>query len=171
LLPDLEHLLRTSAIAVTYWHDTSGECSAARGFPILYNARLTDIYALPSCEYPDLVKILYHGGPDANADARDVPDRRPFVDKVSAYVRRHMPGLAHHEPAIQETCMYTHTPDNEPVLDRIHLARGIPAEEIRPGPICCSVAPTLSDSRSGAGVCRRDHPECAVRVGSAVVLL
>lgn len=119
LLPELRSLLRTSAIPVTYWHDPSGECSVARGFPILYNARLTDIYALPGHEYHGLVKVLYHGGPEAEPDSRDVPDRQPYVDRVRRYVRRHLPTLDSRGPALEETCMYTHTPDGEPVLDRL----------------------------------------------------
>jgi glycine/D-amino acid oxidase-like deaminating enzyme len=37
---------------------------------------------------------------------------------VRAYVRQHLPALDYREPAIQEICMYTLTPDNEPFLDR-----------------------------------------------------
>jgi sarcosine oxidase/L-pipecolate oxidase len=118
LVPELRRTLSTTAIPVTYWRDDSGECSAAKGFPILYNARLTGIYALPSCEYPGLVKVLYHDGPEASPDARDVPDRQPYVDKVSAYVRKHLPALDHRAPAIEESCMYTLTPDDEPIIDR-----------------------------------------------------
>lgn len=119
LLPELRRLLKTSAIPVTYWRDPSGRCSVARGFPILYNARLTDIYALPACEYHDLVKVLYHGGPESEPETRDVPDRGPYVDRVRRYVRRHLPALDAEGPALEETCMYTHSPDGEPILDRL----------------------------------------------------
>jgi sarcosine oxidase/L-pipecolate oxidase len=119
LLPALEPLLRTLAIPVTYWRDASGECSAHRGFPILFNARLTGVYCLPACEYRSLVKVLCHDGPEADPDARDVPDRRAYIDKVRTYVREHLPALDPSGPAIEETCMYTCTRDGEPVLDRL----------------------------------------------------
>ncbi len=119
LMPDLQPLLKTLSIPVTYWRDTRGDCSAASGFPILYNARLKDIYALPACEYPDLVKVLYHGGPEADPDARDQPDRGIVIEKVSQYVMEHLPTLDYQRPAIRETCMYTMSPDNEPILDRL----------------------------------------------------
>ena len=47
-----------------------------------------------------------------------MPDRRPYVERERAYVRQHLPALDYREPAIQEICMYTLTPDNEPFLDR-----------------------------------------------------
>ncbi len=119
LIPHVRPLLTTYAIPVTYWRDTSGACSVANGFPILYNARLTDVYALPTLEYPGLVKVLFHGGAEARPEARDVSDRGPYVETVRAYVQRHLPPLDHRGPAIEESCMYTCTPDGEPVLDRL----------------------------------------------------
>jgi sarcosine oxidase/L-pipecolate oxidase len=119
LLPQLAPHLTTVAVPVTYWRDVDGGHAVTDGFPILYNARLKGIYGLPACEYPGLVKILYHGGPEADPDTRDVPGRQAYVDKVSAYVREHLPGLDWRQPAIQETCMYTITPDNEPIIDRL----------------------------------------------------
>lgn len=119
LLPRRSVHLRTLAIPVTYWRDLDGGHGVADGFPILYNARLKQVYALPACEYPGLVKVLYHGGPEADPDHRDVPARQEYVDHVSSYVREHLPGLDWWQPAIQETCMYTMTPDNEPVIDRL----------------------------------------------------
>ena len=41
------------------------------------------------------------------------------VEAVRAYVQRHLPPLDHRGPAIEESCMYTCTPDGEPVLDRL----------------------------------------------------
>lgn len=119
LLPALSRLLTTLAIPVTYWRDTSGQCSAARGFPILFNARLKGVYALPASEYPDLVKVLYHGGPEADPDARDVPGRADIVQRVAAYLGEHLPTLDRRQPAIEETCMYTMTRDSEPIIDRV----------------------------------------------------
>ena len=66
LLPQLDGLLRSILTPVTYWRDPSGAYSASNGFPILFNARLTDVYGLPGCEYPGLVKMLFHGGPETD---------------------------------------------------------------------------------------------------------
>ena len=119
LLPHLGKLLSTLLTPVTYWRDPSGRCSASSGFPIIFNARLTDIYGLPSLEYPGLVKMLYHGGPESDPDTRDQASFEPHLAKVRDYVREHLPTLEHQEPAILETCMYTMTPDGAPIIDRL----------------------------------------------------
>jgi sarcosine oxidase/L-pipecolate oxidase len=119
LLPQLEGLLSSLLTPVTYWRDPTGSYSAANGLPILFNARLTGIYGLPSCEYPGLVKMLYHGGPASDPNNRDKASFEPFVEKVRQYVAEHLPQLIHDKPAILETCMYTMTPDSTPIIDRV----------------------------------------------------
>ena len=119
LLPQLEGLLSCLRTPVTYWRDPTGSYSASGGFPILFNARLTGIYGLPSYEYPGLVKMLFHGGPETDPDARDLVSFKPHIKKVRHYVREHLKLLDCRKPAILETCMYTMTPDSNPILDRI----------------------------------------------------
>ncbi len=119
LLPQLEGLLSCLRTPVTYWRDPTGSYSASGGFPILFNARLTGIYGLPSYEYPGLVKMLFHGGPETDPDARDLVSFKPHIKKVRHYVREHLKLLDCRKPAILETCMYTMTPDRNPILDRI----------------------------------------------------
>lgn len=119
LLPQLKQYLRSLLTPVSYWRDPDGLCSAASGFPIVFNARLTGIYGLPSCEYPGLVKMLYHGGPETNPDTRDLASFEPYVEKVSRYVREHLPCLDHKRPAILESCMYTMSSDGVPIIDSI----------------------------------------------------
>ena len=119
LLPELKGILSSLLTPVTYWNDPGGNYSVASGFPIIFNARLTGIYGLPSYEYPGLVKMLFHGGPEADPDARDLASVESYVDKVGHYVREHLPLLDGEEPAIRETCMYTMTPDSTPIIDRI----------------------------------------------------
>jgi sarcosine oxidase/L-pipecolate oxidase len=119
LVPQLSGLLRSLLTPVTYWRDPTGSYSASTGFPILFNARLTGVYGLPSCEYHGLVKMLFHGGPETDPDTRDLASFKPYVKKVKRYVRDHLPLLDHRKPAILETCMYTMTPDNYPILDRL----------------------------------------------------
>jgi len=119
LLPQLSGFLSSLLTPVTYWSDPGGSYSASSGFPIIFNARLTGVYGLPSCEYPGLVKMLFHGGPEADPDARDLASSEPYVEKVSRYVREHLPLLDNSKPAILETCMYTMTPDGSPIIDRL----------------------------------------------------
>jgi sarcosine oxidase/L-pipecolate oxidase len=119
LLPQLKGHLRSLLTPVTYWSDSSGRYSAASGLPILFNARLTGIYGLPSYEYPGLVKMLYHGGPESDPETRDLASAEEYVEKVADYVRDHLPLLDHRQPAIRESCMYTMTPDSNPIIDRL----------------------------------------------------
>ncbi len=119
LVPQLGGLLRSLLTPVTYWRDPTGSHSASTGFPILFHARLTGVYGLPSCEYHGLVKMLFHGGPEIDPDTRDLASFKPYVKKVKRYVRDHLPLLDHRKPAILETCMYTMTPDSYPILDRL----------------------------------------------------
>ena len=119
LLPRLKKHLSALLTPVTYWADPGGSHSAANGFPILFNARLTGIYGLPSCEYPGLVKMLYHGGPETDPNTRDLVSYTAYVEKVSHYVRDHLPHLDHKKPAILESCMYTMSPDGFPIIDRL----------------------------------------------------
>lgn len=119
LLPQLKELLRSLLTPVTYWSDPTNSYSASGGLPILFNARLTGIYGLPSYEYPGLVKMLYHGGPEADPEARDTASVEEYVAQVATYVRDHLPLLNNSEPAIRETCMYTMTSDSNPIIDRL----------------------------------------------------
>lgn len=120
LLPELDRVLRIVSTPVTYWRDPTGEHAAARGFPILFNARLTDVYVLPSYEYPGRVKVLFHGGPASDPESSDPAASDPYVRRVADYVRRHLPLLDASGPAILETCFYTMTSDGRPIIDRLH---------------------------------------------------
>lgn len=119
LFPCRELPLSVQAIPVTYWTDKWGRYSAASGFPVIFNARMTDIYGLPSLEYPGLVKILVHSGPETDPDRRDEVDFSDRIKYVASYVRDHLPGLQSDKPSIVEKCHYTITPDSQPIMDRI----------------------------------------------------
>jgi sarcosine oxidase/L-pipecolate oxidase len=119
LVPQLRSVLRSLVTPVTYWRDPTGSYSAASGFPIIFNARLTGVYGLPSCEYHGLVKMLFHGGPESDPDTRDLVSCKSYIKKVKRYVQDHLPLLDCQKPAILETCMYTMTPDGSPVIDRL----------------------------------------------------
>ena len=118
LLPRLQAHLTSRLTPVTYWHDPTGSYSASSGFPIIFNARLTGIYGIPAYEYPGMMKMLYHGGPESDPDRRDLVSAKSYVKKVKRYVREHLPLLDHRKPAIRETCMYSMMSDGTPVIDR-----------------------------------------------------
>ena len=52
-------------------------------------------------------------------DSLDLAALEPYIEQVSRYVQRHLPLLEHEQPARLETCRYTVTPDNEPILDYV----------------------------------------------------
>jgi len=119
LVPGLETHLSSRLTPVTYWNDPTGSYSASSGFPIIFNARLTGVYGIPAYEYPGMMKMLYHGGPESDPDRRDLASSKSYVKKVKRYVREHLPLLDHEKPAIRETCMYTMASDGTPVIDRL----------------------------------------------------
>lgn len=116
LIPDLPSnvKLTTVGIAVTYWRE---KVAGQSGVPNFSHTFGYDIYGFPSYEYPGLVKILYHGGPEIDVEERDRTDQTKSIAKVAAYVKEFYPDVEHEKPAIVESCMYTWTVDERPVLD------------------------------------------------------
>jgi len=129
LIPSLQSLLKTEIIPVTYWkkkeenNKTNNNFDVANKCPIIFNARLTNIYVFPAYEYPGLVKILYHGGPTGDADCPDQSNVDEFITCVGDYVKTHFPHLDHSKPAVLERCIYTTTPDNKPIMDIIYSGK------------------------------------------------
>ncbi|KAG8171427.1 hypothetical protein JTE90_019697, partial [Oedothorax gibbosus] len=102
-----------------------GAYSVENGFPTLLEVGKTDIYALPSLEYPGLVKVCLHGGVPCDPDARDQTPQKPEFDAlIRSYVAEHFP-LLETEPAIVETCMYTTTPDEKFIVDFVPQHKNI----------------------------------------------
>ena len=77
---------------IIFLHYFSVSCSIS--IDLNTNFRLTNIYGIPSYEYPGMTKILLHGGPEAHPDYRDVPSVEEEVKYVSDYVKKHLPGLS-----------------------------------------------------------------------------
>ncbi|XP_072041917.1 peroxisomal sarcosine oxidase-like [Amphiura filiformis] len=126
LLKPLEiHLpLQPQRVNVCYWKEKIPGTYAS--YPCLLDLSTrkygAGMYALPSTDYPGLMKVCYlHTGKDV-----DSPDHRDYVrigkqrdiDTMRQYIREHFPGLHGEQPAILETCMFTSTPDGDPVIDR-----------------------------------------------------
>ncbi|XP_071094288.1 peroxisomal sarcosine oxidase-like isoform X3 [Haliotis cracherodii] len=70
------------------------------------------------------LKICLHSGPDIDTELRDQADDKWVIDLMKGYVREHFPSLEP-SPSIVETCIYTNTPDEHPVLDYIPGNRNI----------------------------------------------
>lgn len=122
LLPKLQLTLplKVLRISVLYWREKVAGRYGADKFPTFYEMKAVDDYAVfgsPSEEYPGLVKICLHWGPEVDPDSRDKADDSWVIDKMKRYIARHFPELEA-EPAIAETCMYTMSPDTDFILDR-----------------------------------------------------
>lgn len=114
--------LEPTAVRVFYWKEKEFEkYTIAGGFPAFIDctSETRSIYGLPSLEYPGLVKVCVHGGVPCDPDERDkaVPDESLKLT-AEEYVREHLPGLEA-TPSVVEHCMYTVTPDDSFVIDRL----------------------------------------------------
>ncbi|KAL5017533.1 hypothetical protein ScPMuIL_007122 [Solemya velum] len=107
--------LKPIKVIACYWKEkTPGEHGSSR-FPTIIHCG-GDIYALPAYEYPGLFKLALHSGPESNPDHRDAVDDGWILEKVQKYVATHLPSLEP-VPSVKENCMYTLTPDSNPIID------------------------------------------------------
>ncbi|PVD31520.1 hypothetical protein C0Q70_06933 [Pomacea canaliculata] len=114
----LELPLRPKRVAVLYWQETEKGIYSSDTFPCMIDEAVSpNFYALPSEEYPGYVKVALHTGPDTDPDKRDQVGDTWVRETVAAYIRKHLPKLSD-MPGILETCMYTNTPDDNPIIDR-----------------------------------------------------
>jgi len=81
-------------------------------------------WGLPSLEYPGLVKICPHHGPDIDPDTRDKPSTDDIKQELANFIRTMFPTV---EPvvSVEESCIYTLSPDWNPILDTLPAARNI----------------------------------------------
>uniref|UniRef100_A0A670K9N4 Peroxisomal sarcosine oxidase n=1 Tax=Podarcis muralis TaxID=64176 RepID=A0A670K9N4_PODMU len=115
--------LQPLRITVCYWRAKAGSPPGLlEKLPcflgINLNGEKRDLYGLPAGEYPGLVKVCYHYGTPVDPDHPDQPgSSAPDLRILQDFVSKYLPGLEP-EPAVQERCMYTNTPDEDFVLDR-----------------------------------------------------
>ncbi|XP_048857519.1 peroxisomal sarcosine oxidase [Brienomyrus brachyistius] len=149
--------LQVQKINVCYWREkVPGTYSVSRRFPCFIQLpsemEKTDIYGLPSNEYPGLMKVCYHTGSETDPDQRDKQTDRGDVAILSSYISRHLPGLET-VPAVVESCLYTVTPDHHFVLDRhpmhsnIIIGAGFSGHGFKFGPVVGKVLCELSLGR------------------------
>ena len=103
---------------IIFLHYFSVSCSIYESINLNTNFRLTNIYGIPSYEYPGMTKILLHGGPEAHPDYRDVPSVDEEVKYVSDYVKKHLPGLS---SPIQTNSLESKFLGNFGLLSRLRL--------------------------------------------------
>lgn len=107
-------------ITVCYFEEKNeGQYSISR-FPTFSFKRSVPYdmyYGLPADEYPGLVKIFLHYGPEIDPNRRDEnPD--PWAQETACkFVKNFFPEVIP-KPVVIETCIYTMTPDEHFVLDR-----------------------------------------------------
>ncbi|XP_035691600.1 peroxisomal sarcosine oxidase-like [Branchiostoma floridae] len=125
----LQPPLEPVRISVLYWREKQPDTYALKkGFPVFVDHTIPHKYGLPSLEYPGIYKLCFHSGPVIDPDNRDgvagSHGNQAIVRMMCDYVRKHFPGLES-VPAIQESCMYTNTPDEDFILDRHPQYRNI----------------------------------------------
>ncbi|CAB4044628.1 peroxisomal sarcosine oxidase, partial [Paramuricea clavata] len=117
-------------ITVCYWKVKKDGFSAEDGYPTWYSKIITSrghqgyIYSTPCFEFPDLIKVCYHDGPDVDPESRDKVDVTWTVDAAAEFVKQHLKGVES-KPSIVQSCIYTmfhrkghRTPDRTCILDK-----------------------------------------------------
>ncbi|XP_060077610.1 peroxisomal sarcosine oxidase-like [Ylistrum balloti] len=111
--------LQAQKIRVCYWKEKTPGTFSSRQFPVFSQINAIGphlVYAVPSEEYPGLVKVCLHYGPSIDPNVRDKIDDSWVVEALQKYILEHIPGLEPF-PAITESCIYTNTPDEDFILD------------------------------------------------------
>uniref|UniRef100_A0A8C4R0X4 Pipecolic acid oxidase n=1 Tax=Eptatretus burgeri TaxID=7764 RepID=A0A8C4R0X4_EPTBU len=107
---------------VCYWREKEpGQHSMENGFPCIMhlspNGDEKSIYALPPIDYPHLFKLCCHFGIEIHPDTKERQHNAQFLAFLSAYVKKHLPGLES-TPALIDSCLYTNTPDMDFIIDK-----------------------------------------------------
>ncbi|CAH9147753.1 unnamed protein product [Cuscuta epithymum] len=106
---------------VSYWRIKPGheeEFTIGSGFPVFASYGIPYVYGTPSFEYPGLLKVGWHGGPECE------PDRCTFAPSASAqtslkqWIEERFGGKVDSSaPVMSQSCMYSMTPDEDFVID------------------------------------------------------
>ena len=65
-----------------------------------------------------MFQICLHEGPDCDPDSRDAADTEYLKLFLQTFIRDHFPGVES-EVSVEESCIYTMTPDENPVIDLV----------------------------------------------------
>lgn len=140
--------VRVERVSVLYWRVKDTSKTSTTSFLDVSDDR-GHFYGLPDIEYPGLVKLCFHGGPEVHPEWRDKGDSAEIRERVMEYVQKKFPCLEP-RPAIEESCMYTTTPDEEFILDRhpkyknIVFAAGFSGTGFKIGPVVGKILSQLA---------------------------
>jgi len=118
--------LSVQRLSVCYWQVAEPRLYSPDKFPgFIFSAPLgrrdMHVYGFPIFEYPGLIKICPHVGPEITSpDLRDASSKEKdqvYIDRVAEVIKARFPGVKP-QPSIVETCIYSVTPDHLFVLDR-----------------------------------------------------
>jgi len=84
----------------------------------IYECKGWDVWGLPPLEYKGLAKICLHEGPEIDPDKRDSVSTHELKASLQGFLRAHCPGVDP-DVAIEESCIYTLTPDQNPIIDSL----------------------------------------------------
>ncbi|GJP38098.1 hypothetical protein CLOM_g22543 [Closterium sp. NIES-68] len=94
--------------------------------PLFINYDEPYVYGIPSLEFPDLIKVSLHSGlPCPDPDNRpSLPDAHAARTVLVPWLQARFGNRVTTEPVMMESCLYTMTPDQDFIIDRIPLASG-----------------------------------------------
>lgn len=107
---------------VYYWKVENPSAFSSTKFPVfIIHASILDgeeFYGIPSHEYPGCIKISPHFGPIISSpDERDTCGTATLQELTASFVAKYFKGVST-KPCIYDGCLYTNTPDRNPVLDK-----------------------------------------------------
>jgi monomeric sarcosine oxidase len=115
---------------INYWKVDDPAVFTPDKFPVFIgcnsdNAEDMHFYGIPIHEYPGQFKVCAHGGPAIEGpESRDSAGGPATVGPVREFISGALRGVAA-RPSITEYCMYTMSPDKNPVIDRHPLHSNI----------------------------------------------
>lgn len=118
--------LRAVQTTVAYWPVDDPSVYSSTVFPVFINySKDAFIYGFPAHEIKSMIKCCAHFGPDVDPDNRDfLPGIADLNDTVAPFIKRTFDGVTA-IPAKTESCMYTWTPDEDFIVDKLPEFPGI----------------------------------------------
>jgi sarcosine oxidase/L-pipecolate oxidase len=115
----IELPLQPLQTTVAYWKVENPEAYSSKRFPVFINYEEPLIYGTPAHEYPNMIKCPAHFGPPCDPDTRDFePGTDAIAEIVSKFLQETFVGVDT-KPSHTESCIYTHSPDNDFIIDRL----------------------------------------------------
>jgi monomeric sarcosine oxidase len=103
---------------VTYFEAAQPDAFAPDRFPIWIWMDDPCFYGFPAYGEPGPKAAQDVGGAETTGDARSFETNEPALARLTAFLDRHLPGMAARE-LLTKTCLYTLTPDRDFVVDRL----------------------------------------------------